>query len=169
MAIENLYRPLWSEAILEELEYHESVKRIRRGEEPSRADELAGRLVGQMRVAFDDALVTGWEGLEGTYGLPDPDDEHVVATAVVGGAGAIVTENTKDFPPAKVPSHIQVLGACEFATNTVDVDPERAVRALREMARRRKHPPQGAHELLEILSVRYGMIDVAEILRPILE
>lgn len=46
-----------------------------------------------MRIVFDDAEARGWEGLEGTYGLPDPDDEHVVAAAVVAGAGAIVTHN----------------------------------------------------------------------------
>jgi hypothetical protein len=27
-----------------------------------------------MRQAFNDAEITGWEGLDGTYGLPDPND-----------------------------------------------------------------------------------------------
>ncbi|WP_257014741.1 hypothetical protein [Rhodococcus sp. ACPA1] len=27
-----------------------------------------------MREYFDDALVTGWEPLEGTFSLPDPDE-----------------------------------------------------------------------------------------------
>lgn len=95
MAIEGLFRPLWSEAILEELERHEALKLIDRGSEEEAAEQAATHLVEQMRTAFDDALVTGWEPLEGTFDLPDPDDEHVVAAAVIGGAGAIVTENVK--------------------------------------------------------------------------
>ena len=71
----------------------------------------ADRLLNNMRVYFDDALVVGWEPLEGTYGLPDIDDEHVVAAAVVGGAGAIVTDNLKHFPSDQVPQNIQVLAA----------------------------------------------------------
>ena len=55
-----------------------------------RATTRAQRLIGQMSQAFDDALVTGWEPLEGTFDLPDPDDEHVLAAAVIGGAEVIV-------------------------------------------------------------------------------
>ncbi|MBD7918459.1 PIN domain-containing protein [Cellulomonas sp. Sa3CUA2] len=87
-AIEGLYRPLWSDAILEELEHHEAAKLEVRGSTAEQASARARRLVDQMRSAFDDACVTGWEGLEGTFGLPDQDDEHVVAAAVVGNAGA---------------------------------------------------------------------------------
>jgi hypothetical protein len=32
-----------------------------------------------MSLAFDDAMVVDWESLEGSFGLPDPDDEHVLA------------------------------------------------------------------------------------------
>ena len=31
-----------------------------------------------MAQAFPDALITGWEALEFTIELPDPDDRHVI-------------------------------------------------------------------------------------------
>jgi hypothetical protein len=101
-----MYRPLWSSAILDELEYCETRKLVKLGELPDVADRRSEHLIQQMRSAFDDALVLGWEPHEGTFGLPDPDDEHVVAAAVVGGAGAVVTVNLRDFPEEKVPRHI---------------------------------------------------------------
>lgn len=103
LAVEGLYRPVWSSAILAELEEHEARKLVRRGSGQSDAAVAAGHLVSQMTSAFDDACVQGWEPLEGTYGLPDPDDEHVVAAAVVGGAGAIITVNLKDLPADRMP------------------------------------------------------------------
>lgn len=169
MAIEGLYRPLWSEAILAELHRHEQRKWHRRGASETEATARADHLIDQMRRHFDDALVIGWGGLDGTYGLPDPDDEHVVAAAVVGGAGAIVTENVKDFPLEVVPSHLQILSAQEFAASTADVDPERAARALQVLAERHRNPPHTAAELLELLIDRYQLTDVGEILAPMLE
>ena len=102
LAIEGLYRPLWSTAILAELEFHEIEKLINRGEPPTAATARASHLISQMTTAFDDALVENWEPHDGTFNLPDPNDEHVVAAALVGGAGAIVTDNLKDFPIAKI-------------------------------------------------------------------
>lgn len=85
LAIEGSYRPLWSSAILAELEEHEALKHIERGADPAEARQRAVHLIEQMRLAFDDAEVAGWEKLEGSYRLPDPDDEHVVAAAEIGG------------------------------------------------------------------------------------
>lgn len=169
MAVEGLYRPLWSEAILEELHRHEQEKLIDRGSDVETARESADRLLSSMRGHFDDALVTGWEPLDGSYGLPDIDDEHVVAAAVVGGAGAIVTDNLKDFPSELVPSQIQVLTGREFASNTADVDPERAARALCMMSMRRRKTAQTPRELVDLLVNRYSMHDVAEAVIPILD
>ena len=84
LAAENLYRPLWSTAILDELEFHEARKLEGRGIDSHTAATRATHLIEQMASAFDDACVIGWETLEGSFGLPDPDDEHVVAAAVVG-------------------------------------------------------------------------------------
>ncbi|CAN5390931.1 hypothetical protein BH09ACT7_BH09ACT7_60170 [soil metagenome] len=97
LAIEGLYRPLWSSAILDELRYHEAQKLVDRGHARVLAGQSAQRLIDQMSSAFNDAVVANWESLEGTFGLLDIDDEHVVAAALVGGADTIVTSNLKDF------------------------------------------------------------------------
>ena len=69
LAIERMYRPSWSSAILAELEYAESHKLMDRGEQPDVAATRASHLIDQMTAAFDDALVENWEPLEGTFGL----------------------------------------------------------------------------------------------------
>lgn len=112
----------------------------KRGVNPADAAWAARHLIEELGRAFDDACVEGWEPLDGSYGLPDPDDEHLVAAAVVGGAGAIVTLNVKDLPANKVPPHIQVKSPAEFALETVELAPELALLAL-QFVRPRRHRP----------------------------
>ncbi len=58
LAVVNLYRPLWSSAILDELRYCEIDKHIgRHGLPQDEAEARAARLVEQMRTHFDDAEV----------------------------------------------------------------------------------------------------------------
>lgn len=166
LAIEGLYRPLWSDAILEELETHEAIKLSRRyGVGPEEAAVRAKRLTLQMQGAFDDARVEGWEPHEGTFGLQDPDDEHVLAAAFVGGAGAIVTENVRHFPQSAVPNHIQIIKPAQFAADTVAVSPETAVRAVEAVVGRRKSPPVTVDQVLDSLVGLYGMDEAVELLR----
>ena len=169
LAVEGMYRPVWSDAILEELEFHEARKLVKRGTDPDRAAEFARLLVEQMRAAFDDALVEGREGLDTTYGLPDPDDEHVVATAVVGGAGTIVTHNVKDFPPDRLPAHLEVFRPPEFLLSTVSLDPHRGLRAVVEIAKRsgRRGPALTVPAILDLLVQRYGLTEAVEVLRGV--
>jgi hypothetical protein len=116
-AFEGRYRPVWSSRILEELEYEEARKLVKQSGLDSQAGvgwvvtsphsdvaaELAARLITTMRSEFEDAEVPGWEPLVGTYGLPDPDDEHVLASAVIAGAGTLVTSNLSDSPGTRCP------------------------------------------------------------------
>lgn len=168
LAIEGLYRPAWSAAILNELEFHEEAKLTRRGEAAPAARRRAQVLVAQMRSAFETAEVTGWEHLDGTFGLPDRDDEHVVAAAVVVGADAIVTANVKDFPDWRLPSGLQVLQPHEFAADMVSVDPARASVAVAMMAQRsgRIGPKFSEDDVLDLLCARYGLYDAVALLRP---
>ncbi|MBE1878050.1 PIN domain-containing protein [Myceligenerans pegani] len=167
MAAEGLYRPIWSQAILDELVRVEADKRVHRGAEPEQAEAAARRLVDQMGWAFDDSCVEGWEPLEGSYGLPDPDDEHLVAAAVVGGAGVIVSDNVKDLPAKLLPHGISVVTAARFAADSVSVSPEMARRALGRISARYVNPPRAIDDLLDLLSVRYGMAQAAAMIRDV--
>jgi len=169
-AVEGLYRPTWSSAILDELAYHEANKLSQRhGIHSREARARADRLVTMMRTAFDDAEATGWEALEGSYGLPDPDDEHVVAAAVVAGAGVIVTHNLKDFPRDRVPVSIDLQSPADFAHHTVAVDPQAALRAVETIASRsgRQGPPRTVTNILDTLHDRYSFTDAVASLREL--
>lgn len=167
LAAEGLYRPLWSEVILAELEYEESAKLVRRGTPRDLAAARAVYLVEQMRGAFDDAEVVGWAGLEGSYGLPDPNDEHVIAAAVVGGAGTIVTANVRDFPADLLPAGLEVQTPAVFAANTVALGPALAAHSVRRIAQRsgRHGPPLTTADVLDLLQVRYALDAAVDLIR----
>lgn len=167
LAVERLYRPLWSEAVLAELEFHEAAKLTARGTDPADAARRSSALVATMHGAFEDALVVGWEHPEGSYGLPDVDDEHVVAAAVTGGAELIVTANLRDFPAALLPGELQAVPPAEFAAAAVSADPASARRAVAAIADRsgRVGVRWTEAEVLHLLVDRYGMQQVVALLR----
>ena len=169
LAAEGLYRPLWSSAILAELKYTEADKLVRLGISADEAERRAAYLIEQMSRAFDDAEVQGWEGLEGSYGLPDSDDEHVVAAAVVGGAGAIITVNWRDFPSERLPADLELQSPAQFAANTVALDPARAAEAVRQIVARSgmRGSTRTNDEVLSLLASRYGLDAAVELIRAV--
>lgn len=170
LAFERAYRFIFSEAIIEELEVNEERKRIKRGDSEEDAAKKAFHLSNQLRLNFPDAIVQNWEGLDGSYGLPDSDDEHVLAAAVVGGAGSIVTENFRDFPKDKIPSGIQIVSAKDFAYETVSLRPDLGVLAIHAMASRsgRQYEEQSPTDILETLERRYGLEAATSLIRELL-
>jgi hypothetical protein len=93
IAERDLYRPLWSDRIFAEAT--DAIVEIH----PDIPPEQIARRFASMDETFEDARVDGWENLEQTVTLPDPDDRHVVAAAMCGRADAIVTANIRDYPP----------------------------------------------------------------------
>jgi predicted nucleic acid-binding protein len=168
LAVQNLYRPLWSSEILDELYYCEFDKLTRKqGMAEVQAEAKAAKLIEQMRTHFDDAEVQNWQPYEGTFGLSDLNDEHVLAAAVAGHAGAIVTDNLKHFPEDKIPPGIQIVSPSEFAANTVDVSPARALRAVTAITARFDKPPMSVDEFLSILRERYGMDEAVDLINDV--
>lgn len=171
LAFEGAYRFIFSEAIIGEVEVNEELKLLKRGASDDEAKQKALHLSKQLRLHFSDAIVQGWEGLEGSYELPDPDDEHVLAAAVVGGAGSIVTENLRDFPQVKIPSGIQIISAKDFAYETVSMRPDLGLRAVQAMADRsgQKYEVQSPAEILDTLERLYSLDSATSLIRELLQ
>lgn len=86
-----LYRPLWSDRILEE--WARATVKLGPG-----AEVIARGEVAALRMAFPGAAVALPEALVARLWLPDPNDIHVLAAAIAGHADLIVTYNAADFP-----------------------------------------------------------------------
>jgi PIN domain len=87
-------------------------------------EEQARHLTSQMTQAFPDATVTGHESLIEAM-ANDKADRHVLAAAITAGAGVIVTDNVRHFPPTACdPYGIEVQTADEFLSYSFDLAPE---------------------------------------------
>jgi hypothetical protein len=73
------------------------------------------------------------------------------------------------MPADRVPRQIQVVRPAVFAAETVEISPERALRALRTIARRHRNPRHTVAELIDLLEERYAMDDAAAQLRAALD
>lgn len=138
---------MWSARILDEWE------RNVRANNPHIVDDQFARLHAIFAL-FPDAYVEGQQHLQLTEPLPDPHDEHVFATAIAGAADAIVTFNTKDFP-TKVADElgVEIRHPDQFLVNVIDLDPARAIKALRLQRETLKNPPMIVETYLEKLLV----------------
>lgn len=124
-----LFRPLWSAAILEEVERNLVSKWHK-----TRAQAM--RRVAKMRAAFPEAEVAVPEGLALSFrGATQKHDSHVVAAAVLGHANAIVTQNLKHFDAAAL-AEIGILchGADEFLLHQYHLRPGLVLEKMDEQA-----------------------------------
>lgn len=92
-----LYRPLWSARVLAEWRIAIAAKQGLDAEAEAMAAQAA------MAARFPDAQVEPAE--DEAFSLPDPADAHVLAAAVAGGAGVLVTFNLRDFPRRALAGH----------------------------------------------------------------
>ena len=86
-----LYHARWTHQI------HDEWMRNLLAQRPDLAEDTLRRTRELMNTAIPDSLIENYEVLIDKIQLPDPEDRHVVAAAIIGHADAIVTFNLKTF------------------------------------------------------------------------
>lgn len=98
LAAQGAFTPLWSPRILAEWAHAAA----RHGPDSA---ARAAQAITAARAAFPAAEVLPDPETEATLTLPDPADAHVLAAALAGGAGLLLTRNLRDFPPRALAPH----------------------------------------------------------------
>ena len=159
LAVPGIFRGRWSEHVREEwisnlLDSRPDLTRVQL--------ERTRRL---MNLHVPDALVTGYEQLIPALTLPDPNDRHVLAAAIRGGASVIVTNNLRDFPEDVLEKYeIDVQTPDEFIMHLIGLYPAEVCAAAEEHRTSLRNPSMSREEYLEMLH-RQGLIKTENALR----
>jgi predicted nucleic acid-binding protein len=160
LAQAGLVRALWTETI------HDEWTRNVLANNPHVTAERLARTRSLMNDAVRDCLVTGYEDLINSLTLPDPDDRHVLAAAIRGGANTIVTFNLTDFPEETLARYgIEAQHPDDFLTCLLDLAASAVCVVVKAQRESLRNPPRAAEELLATLEAQ-GLIQTVAQLRP---
>lgn len=136
LAQTKLFRARWSEHIQDEW-----IRNLLRNR-PELSVATLERTRRSMDTSVLDCLVTGYAGLIETLALPDPDDRHVLAAAIIGRASCIVTFNLTHFPSDYLGSfNLHAVHPDDFLLDTESLDPTVFADAIVSDFRHYLNPP----------------------------
>jgi predicted nucleic acid-binding protein len=153
-----LFRARWSPMILDEWKANLLARK------PGLQESIESQITAMHR-AFPEGCVEGANNLIGGLQLPDPDDRHVLATAIRVGAEHIVTENLRDFPDASLaPFGISAVSADDFLASTFELYPAEGLAAMRAMRNDYQRPAFSRGEFIFELQAK-GLPKLASMLK----
>jgi len=159
LASGELFGARWTSLIQAEWVRNLAIKR------PDLTLDVLNRTAAMMNSAIEDCLVEDFAWLIDSLVLPDPNDRHVLAAAIVGHADAIVTFNLRDFPEQAVRSHgIDILHPDDFLIAQYDLDPIKVLGIVKLLRSRLRKPPKSADELIATYE-QQGLAQFCEKLR----
>ena len=154
-----LVQAKWSNQILDEV--FDSLTRDR----PDLDTSKLKRTRELMLAAVADCLVVGYDSLIDALQLPDPDDRHVLATAIKARAQVIVTRNVRDFPTDVLATwNVEAQDPDEFVLDQIDLDRQKVYGAVQQIANSWRQPPGTVEDVLQRLE-HDGLVESAAALR----
>jgi predicted nucleic acid-binding protein len=160
LAVSDLYRAKWSEAVHEEW-----IAAILRNRSDLTRPQLE-RTRDLMNAHVRDALVTDFEQLIDVLDLPDPNDRHVLAAAIKGRADIIVTVNLRDFPAERLDRWgIEAQHPDEFLTHQFNLSQPIFLQAVRTVRMRLKNPQKSVEDYLDMLRTQ-GLLATVKSIEP---
>jgi predicted nucleic acid-binding protein len=127
-AEQGLYRPYWSEMILDEV--HRNLTDLLAKRKRPHPAQAAQSLIDEIRRQFPEALVREYEALIPAMKNQEK-DRHVLAAAVVAQAEVIVTGNLRDLPAGVLnPYKLEARPPDTFLTDLFELYPDRMVDIL---------------------------------------
>lgn len=148
LASAGLYEPIWSERILEE--WVRATHRLGEG-----ADAIARAEAAVMRDSFPQAMMR--ESRADDLWLPDPDDIHVLASAIAGNADVLVTNNLGDFPTRILSNHDILRRDPDGFMLDLLSDHDAIVRKVAEDVRLKAEAISGRDQVMRALLKRAGL------------
>jgi predicted nucleic acid-binding protein len=139
LACRRIFRMLWSDDIQDEWVRNVSKDR------PDLPPHVITRRREQMEIALPQARVDGYRALIAGLSLPDANDRHVLAAAIVGRADVIVTYNLADFPEDSVaPYGIEVQHPDEFLNHQRTLNEPLFIECIKAIRTRLRSPAYDA-------------------------
>nr|WP_292345916.1 PIN domain-containing protein [Mesorhizobium sp.] len=146
-----LYRAKWTEQI------HDEWIRNLLQNRPDLKPEQIYRTRDLMNRAVLDCLVDGYQDLLPSLALPDENDRHVLAAAIVSAFDAIVTFNFRDFPkPVLDKYQLDLIHPDDFIFQQFGIDNAAVLVSVQRCRARLRNPPRSAAEYLDTLE-RQGL------------
>ncbi len=139
LAEAGLYRPLWSERILNEMV--DAVVAVH----PALPSGAVRRRASVMQSSFPDATVTDWQDLQTGFTLSDPGRSTRCGGGPARPADMIMASNLRDFPADLLePMGLEVQDPDTFLLNELDLELDVTIATLHRQTaatRRRPSPP----------------------------
>jgi len=159
LALTDLFHAKWTHDIHEE--WIRSVLRNRPDLSRSQLDRTRDLMNRHVR----DCLVVGYEDLIPAISLPDANDRHVVAAAIVASAQIIVTFNVSDFPADAISKYgIEAQHPDDFVIQQLGLSEPTVCEAAKLHRASLKRPPKNVDEYLATLEAQ-GLPQTVSILR----
>lgn len=159
LAQTGLFRARWTNDI-----HDEWMRAVAKRRGIPKADLI--RIRDLMNEAVPDCLVKGYEGFIDTISLPDPNDRHVLAAAVVAKADAIITFNQSDFSLDELAKFgISTLHPDDFILDQIFLA-EETIDAIRRDIAHYNDPPLAIADYIHSLELA-GLLKTSELLKGI--